>query len=80
MQITIEGRQITISFNILLLGKDEAVLGIPQLQDYNLKLIRLQGKLRLKTLEDAKGGKRLKWYSTRLEQRTKKPKSKLGTY
>ena len=29
IQITIKGRQITISFNILLLGKDKVVLGIP---------------------------------------------------
>jgi hypothetical protein len=29
IQIVIEGRLIIISFNILLLGKDKAVLGIP---------------------------------------------------
>ena len=29
IQITTEGRRIIIFFNILLLGKDEAVLGMP---------------------------------------------------
>jgi len=27
-----------MSFDILLLGKDEAILGIPWLQEYNLKI------------------------------------------
>jgi len=29
IKLTIKGRQIKISFNILLLGKDKAVLGMP---------------------------------------------------
>jgi hypothetical protein len=29
IQLTIKGRPIKISFNILLLGKDEAILGMP---------------------------------------------------
>ena len=28
-EMTIKGRSVTISFNILLLGKNKAVLGIP---------------------------------------------------
>jgi hypothetical protein len=31
IQLTIEGRPITMSFDILLLGKDEAILGMPWL-------------------------------------------------
>jgi len=34
----IEGREIMINFNILLLGNNEAVLGMPWLQEYNLKI------------------------------------------
>jgi hypothetical protein len=38
IQTVIEGRPVVISFNILLLGKDKAVLGIPWLQEYNLRI------------------------------------------
>ena len=38
IQIAIKGRQIKISFNILPLGKDKAVLEMPQLQEYNLRI------------------------------------------
>jgi len=36
--IKIKGKEITINFNILLLGNDKAVLGMPWLQEYNLKI------------------------------------------
>jgi len=36
--IKIEGKEITMNFNILLLGNNEAVLGMPWLQEYNLKI------------------------------------------
>jgi len=36
--IRIEGREVIINFNILLLGNDKAVLGISWLQEYNLKI------------------------------------------
>ena len=36
--LKIEGRHIVISFNVLLLGKDKAVLGMPFLREYNLKI------------------------------------------
>jgi len=36
--IKIEGKEITISFNILLLGNNKVVLGMPWLQKYNLKI------------------------------------------
>ena len=35
IKVEIKGRKIVISFNILLLGKDEAVLGIPFLREFN---------------------------------------------
>jgi len=36
--IRIEGKEIIMSFNILLLGYNKAVLKIPWLQKYNLKI------------------------------------------
>ncbi len=38
IKVEIKGRKIIISFNILLLGKDKAVLGIPFLKEFNLKI------------------------------------------
>ena len=38
VELEIEGRNVVVSFNVLLLGKDKAVLGMPFLQDYNLKI------------------------------------------
>ena len=37
-EMTIKGHSITISFNILLLGKDKIILKMPQLKEYNLKI------------------------------------------
>ena len=50
IQITIKGRLIIISFNILLLGKDKAVLGMPQLQEYNLKINQIIGQVDIKDI------------------------------
>jgi len=36
--IRIEGKEIMMNFDILLLGNDEVVLGMPWLQEYNLKI------------------------------------------
>jgi len=36
--IKIKGKEITMNFNILLLGNNKAVLGMPWLQEYNLKI------------------------------------------
>ena len=36
-----------MSFNILLLGKDKAVLGMPQLQEYNLKINWVIGQVNI---------------------------------
>ncbi len=38
VELEIKGRNVVISFNVLLLGKDKAVLGMPFLQEYNLKI------------------------------------------
>jgi len=36
--IKIEGKEIIINFDILLLGNDKVVLGMPWLQEYNLRI------------------------------------------
>ena len=46
----IEGYTVVISFNILLVGKDEAVLKIPQLREYNLKIDWIIGKVNIKDI------------------------------
>ena len=38
VKIELEGQEIVISFNILLLGKEETVLGILFLREFNLKI------------------------------------------
>ena len=38
MELKLKGRRIVMSFNILLLKKDKAVLGMPFLQKYNLRI------------------------------------------
>ena len=38
VEIEVKGKRVTISFNILLLGKDKIVLGIPFLKEFNLKI------------------------------------------
>ena len=38
MELELEGKYIIMSFNVLLLGKDKAVLKIPFLHKYNLKI------------------------------------------
>ena len=38
VKLEIEGQKVVVLFNVLLLGKDEAVLGIPFLQEFNLKI------------------------------------------
>ena len=38
VELELKGRRIVMSFNVLLLGKDKAVLGMPFLQEYNLKI------------------------------------------
>ena len=38
VKVEIKGKKIIISFNILLLGKDKAVLGMPFLKEFNIKI------------------------------------------
>src|SRR6266702_6617057 len=38
VKVEIKGRKIVTSFNILLLGKDKAVLGIPFLKEFNPRI------------------------------------------
>ena len=38
VELEIEGRYVVMSFDMLLLGKNKAVLGMPFLQEYNLKI------------------------------------------
>ena len=38
IKVEIKGRKIIISFNILLLNKDKAVLGIPFFKEFNLRI------------------------------------------
>ena len=50
IQLTIKGRPVKMSFNILLLGKDKVILGIPQLQEYNLKINWVIGQVDIKDI------------------------------
>jgi len=45
--IRIEGKEITINFDILPLGNDEVVLGMPWLQEYNLKIDWIIGDIEI---------------------------------
>ena len=38
VKVEIKGRKIIISFNILLLGKDKAILGMPFLKEFNSRI------------------------------------------
>ena len=38
VELKLKGRRIIMSFNVLLLGKNKAVLGMPFLQEHNLKI------------------------------------------
>jgi len=47
VRLELKGRRINMLFNILPLGKDKAVLGIPFLQKYNLKINWIIGDIEL---------------------------------
>ena len=38
MELEIKGRHVVVSFNVLLLRKNKAVLGMPFLREYNPKI------------------------------------------
>ena len=48
IQLTIKGRQVKMSFNILLLGEDKIILGMPWLQEYNPKINQVIGQVNIK--------------------------------
>ena len=48
IQLTIKGRPVRMSFNILLLGKDEVILEMPWLQEYNPKINWVIGQVDIK--------------------------------
>jgi len=47
VKIEIKEQKAVISFNILLLGKDKAVLGIPFLQEFNPKIDWITKKIEI---------------------------------
>jgi len=47
VMIRIEGKEVIINFNILLLGNNKAVLGMPWLQEYNLKINWIIGDVKI---------------------------------
>jgi len=38
VELEIKGQKVVVLFNVLSLGKDKAVLGMPFLQEFNLKI------------------------------------------
>ena len=48
IQLTIKGRLVEISFNILPLGQDEVILEMPWLQEYNPKINWVIGQVDIK--------------------------------
>ena len=47
VEVEIERQSIVISFDILLLGKDKAVLGIPFLREYNPRINWITGDIEI---------------------------------
>jgi len=48
VEIEIKGQKVVISFDVLLLGKDKAVLKIPFLQKFNPKIDWITGEVKIK--------------------------------
>ena len=47
IKVIIERWEIVINFDVLLLGKNEAVLGMPFLQEFNLKIDWITGEVEI---------------------------------
>ncbi len=47
MELEIKGRHVVVSFDMLLLRKDKAVLGMPFLWEYNLKINWIIGDVKI---------------------------------
>ena len=54
VELEIKGRNVVISFDVLLLGKDEAVLGMPFLREYNLKIDWIIGDVEIQDIKRCK--------------------------
>jgi len=48
VEIEIKGQKLVVLFNVLLLGKDEVVLGMPFLQEFNLKIDWIIKEIKIK--------------------------------
>jgi len=48
--IKIKGKEIVMNFDILPLGNDEVVLGMPWLQEYNLKIDWITGDVKIQDI------------------------------
>ena len=47
VELEIEGKYVIMSFDVLLLGKDKAVLGMPFLREYNLRINWIMGDIKI---------------------------------
>jgi len=47
IKIEIKGQKVVVSFNVLLLGKDKAVLEMPFLQEFNPKIDWITGEVEI---------------------------------
>ena len=50
VKITVKGQEIVMSFNVLPLNKDKAVLGIPFLQKFNPKINWITKTVKIKNI------------------------------
>jgi len=64
VKIEIKGQKAVVLFNVLLLGKDEAVLGMPFLQEFNLKIDWITGEIKIRNTREWKQQQQTKliWY------------------
>jgi transposase InsO family protein len=64
IQVEIEGRTLEVSFDVLPLGKDEAVLGMPFLREYNPKIDWITGEVEIRDTRSRKVRQQTKmvWY------------------
>ena len=61
VEIEIGGWEVVVLFDVLLLGKDEAVLGMPFLQEFNLKIDWITEEIKIKDTKKQK-----QWQQTKL--------------
>ena len=60
VKVEIKGRGIIVSFNILLLGKDKAVLGIPFLKEFNLRINWVTRQVKIRNIKKRKARQQTK--------------------